>query len=214
MGCWGGNKRGRLRVQKGTSDVTVGTIPWSRGFVGLSVAKADETPRPRDSGWFDLGLLKKQIAKRLSNLFLQQILQQFNEGLIDITEASFQLQIGRTHLYRLPTRFLRERSHFAAKLPGGDHWPAWLPEAIAFLKEFIPLQKPPNFQLVADELATRLGFKRHRESVAAFARTHFPDLICQPEPRPKARRRWQRSHINELPLFTSGGPLMKSKPCC
>ena len=73
-----------------------------------------------------------------------------------------------------------------------------LPKAIAFLKEFLPLQKPPNFQLVADELETRLGFKRHRESVAAFARTHFPNLICQPEPRPKARRRWERSRIDEL----------------
>jgi len=51
---------------------------------------------------------------------------------------------------------------------------------------------------VADELATRLGFKRHRESVSAFARTHFPKLICQPEPRPKARRRWERSRIDEL----------------
>jgi hypothetical protein len=51
---------------------------------------------------------------------------------------------------------------------------------------------------VADELETRLGFKRHRESVAAFARTHFPNLICQPEPRPKARRRWERSRIDEL----------------
>ncbi len=145
-----------------------------------------------------MGLLKKQIAKRLTNLFLQQILQQFNAGLIDITEASFQLQIGRTHLYRLRARFLKERSHFAAKLSGGDHWPDWSPEAIAFLKEFLPLQKPPNFQLVADELEIRLGFKRHRESVAAYARTHFPDLICQPEPRPKARRRWERSRIDEL----------------
>ena len=59
-------------------------------------------------------------------------------------------------------------------------------------------RKPPNFQLVADELQTRLGFKRHRESVAAFARTHFPELICQPKPRPKARRRWKRSRIDEL----------------
>jgi hypothetical protein len=145
-----------------------------------------------------LELLKKQIAKRLTNLFLQQILQQFNDGLIDATDASFQLQIGRTHLYRLRNRFLRERSQFAAKLSGGDHWPDWPPEAIAFLKEFIPLQKPPNFQLVADELASRFAFQRHRESVAAFARTHFPDLIGQPEPRPKARRRWQRSRIDEL----------------
>jgi hypothetical protein len=118
--------------------------------------------------------------------------------LIDVAEASSQLGIGRTHLYRLRARFLKERSKFAARLSGGDHWPDWPPKAVAFLKEFLPLQKPPNFQLVADELETRLGFKRHRESVAAFARTHFPKLICQPEPRPKARRRWERSRINEL----------------
>jgi hypothetical protein len=145
-----------------------------------------------------LGLLKKQIGKRLTNLFLQQMLRQFNQGEVDATEAAHHLQISRAHLYRLRTRFLKERSRFAATLSGGDHWPEWPPQAIAFLKAFLPLQKPPNFQLVADELETRLGFKRHRESVAAFARTHFPKLICQPEPRPKARRRWERSRIDEL----------------
>ena len=144
------------------------------------------------------GGYKKQIAKRLTRLFLQQILRQFNEGLIDATDAGQHLQISRAHLYRLRTRFLKERSHFAAKLSGGDHWPDWPPEAIAFLKKFLPLQKPPNFQLVADELKTRLGFQRHRESVAAFARNHFPNLLCQPEPRPKARRRWERSRLDEL----------------
>lgn len=143
-------------------------------------------------------LLKKQLAKRLTNPFLQHILKQFNQGLIDVADASHHLQISRAHLYRLRTRFLKERSQFAAKLSGGDHWPAWPPEAIGFLKKFLPLQKPPNFQLVADELEARLGFKRHRESVAAFARTHFPSLISQPQPRPKARRRWERSRIDEL----------------
>jgi hypothetical protein len=117
---------------------------------------------------------------------------------MDAADAVHHLQISRAHLYRLRTRFLKERSKFAAKLSGGDHWPDWPPEAAAFLKEFLPLQKPPNFQLVADELENRLGFKRHRQSVAAFARTHFPQLIGQPEPRPKARRRWERSRIDEL----------------
>jgi hypothetical protein len=145
-----------------------------------------------------LRLLKKQLAKRLTNLFLQQILQQFNEGSVDADDCAHHLQISRAHLYRLRTRFLKEHASFVAKLSGGDHWPDWPPEALVFLKEFLPLQKPPNFQLVADELETRLGFKRHRESVAAFARTHFPNLICQPEPRPKARRRWERSRIHEL----------------
>jgi hypothetical protein len=113
-------------------------------------------------------------------------------------DAAHHLQISRAHLYRLRTRFLKDRATFAAKLSGGDHWPDWPPEAIAFLKEFLPLQKPPNFQLVADELKTRFGFQRHRESVAAFARNHFPNLLCQPEPRPKARRRWERSRLSEL----------------
>jgi hypothetical protein len=131
-------------------------------------------------------------------LFLQQILRQFNQGDIDAADAVHHLQISRAHLYRLRTRWLRNRTAFAAKLSGGDHWPDWPPKAVGFLKKFLPLQKPPNFQLVADELETRLGFKRHRESVAAFARTHFPDLICQPELRPKARRRWERSRIDEL----------------
>ena len=95
------------------------------------------------------------------------------------TDAAHHLQISRAHLYRLRTRFLKERARFAAKLSGGDHWPQWPSKAIAFLREFLPLQKPPNFQLVADELATRLGFKRHRESVNRlcqnpFSQAHLP----------------------------------------
>ena len=113
-------------------------------------------------------------------------------------DASDHLQVRRAHLDRLRTRFLKERSAFAAKLSGGTHWPDWTPEAIQFLKEFLPLQRPPNFQLVADELAARLGFKRHRQSVAAFASTHFPNLICPSAPLPKAGRRWERSRIGQL----------------
>ena len=40
----------------------------------------------------------------------------------------------------LRTRFLKEHSSFVAKLSGGDHWPDWPPQAIAFLKEFLPLR--------------------------------------------------------------------------
>jgi hypothetical protein len=138
------------------------------------------------------------LAKRLTSPFLQHILQQFNDGQIDRAEASQHLQISQAHLYRLRTRWLQNRAEFSAKLSGGGHWPDWPPAASQFLQDFVPLQKPPNFQLVADELAIRFGFKRHRQSVAAFVRTHFPELICQSEPRPKARRRWERSRLNEL----------------
>ena len=142
--------------------------------------------------------IKKQLAKRLPNPFLQHILYQFNEGIIDGVDASYHLQVSRAHLYRLRPRFLKERSACAAKRSGGAHWPDWTPEAIPFLKEFLPLQRPPNFQLVADEWAARLGFQRPRQSVAALASTHSPNLICPSAPHPKARHRWERARPGEL----------------
>jgi hypothetical protein len=138
------------------------------------------------------------LAKRLTRPFLQHLLQQFNDGQIDRAEAAALLRISEAHLYRLHTRWLQNRAAFSARLSGGSHRRAWPPEACQFLKDFVPLQKPPNFQLVADELARRFGFKRHRQSVAAFVRTHFPNLICQPAPRAKARRRWERARLGEL----------------
>ena len=138
------------------------------------------------------------MAKRLTSPFLQHILQQFNSGQIDRVEASHLLQISQAHLYRLHARWLQNRATFSARPSGGGHWPAWPPQASQFLRDFVPLQKPPNFQLVADELASRFGFQRHRQSVAAFVRTHFPNLICQPAPRAKARRRWERARLGEL----------------
>lgn len=138
------------------------------------------------------------MAHRLTRPFLQHILQLFNGGQIDRTEAAQHLQVSQAHLYRLRARWLKQRSRFSAKLSGGGHWPDWPPAAIQFLKDFIPLQKPPNFQLAADELATRFDFKRHRQSVAAFVQTHYPHLIRQPEARPKARRRWERARLSEL----------------
>ncbi len=147
---------------------------------------------------FHSGLRKKQLAKRFTAPLLHRILQQFNAGKIDGADAAHHLQISRAHLYRLRARWLRRRSRFSVKISGGDHRPDWPPEATRFLKDFVPLQKPPNFQLAADELAVRFGFKRHRKSVAAFVRTHFPNLVLFPERRPKARRRWERSCLSEL----------------
>ena len=138
------------------------------------------------------------MAKRLAGPFLQHILAQFNDGQIDRAEAAQQLQISQAHVYRLRARWLQDRPGFNAQLSGGGHWPAWPPQASQFLKDFIPLQQPPNFQLAADELKTRFDFQRHRQSVAAFVRAHFPGLIGRAEPRPKARRRWQRARLGEL----------------
>lgn len=141
---------------------------------------------------------KKQLAKRLTNPFVHRILEQFNQGKIDAPAAAEQLRVSRAHLYRLRSLWLPKRSRFSPKASGGDHWPDWPQPVSQFLKKFVPLQRPPNFQLIADELEIRFAFKRHRQSVAAFVRAHFPKLSGLPARHPKARRRWERSRINEL----------------
>lgn len=108
------------------------------------------------------------------------------------------MSVSRAQLFRLRAARLRQPAAFHAKLSGGNHRTRWPAEVQQFLKAFLPLQRPPNFQLVADELATRFDFRRNRKSVAAYARHHFPLLVNAPAPTPKPRRRWQRARVGEL----------------
>ena len=145
-----------------------------------------------------LPLEKHQIPNRLTPLFLNQTLEAFNAGQLDATTAAQELNVSRAHLYRLRTRWLRQPSAFRAQLSGGSHRPDWPAKVDLFLESFLPLQRPPNYQLVADELAARFAFHRHRRSVTAYARAHFPTLIALPERQPKPRRRWERARLGEL----------------
>lgn len=87
---------------------------------------------------------------------------------------------------------------FTLRLSGGNHRRDWPEEVQKFLESFLPLQRPPNYQLVADELATRFAFQRDRKSVAHYARRHFPLLVSAPAPIAKPRRRWERARLGEL----------------
>ena len=130
--------------------------------------------------------------------FLQQTLDAFNRGDLDPNTAAQLLSVSRAHLFRLRAAWLQHPTTFTLHLSGGDHRPA-SPEILQqFLPTFLPLQRPPNYQLVADELATRFAFHRDRKSVAAYARHHFPLLVSAATPSPKPRRRWQRARVGEL----------------
>lgn len=94
--------------------------------------------------------------------------------------------------------WLQQPTAFTIRPSGGNHRSAWSAPIQQFLEAFLPLQRPPNYQLVADELAARFAFHRNRKSVAAYARRHFPLLVHAPPPTPKPRRRWQRAHLGEL----------------
>jgi len=157
------------------------------------------------------------LAKRLTGPFLQHIIQQFNDGLIDRVEAAALLQISPAHLYRLHTRWLKNRVLFRARLSGGGHWPAWPPEASQFLTKFVPLQKPPNFQLVADELASRFGSSGiANPSPPLFAAISLISSANQPHAsKPVAAGNapaWANSG-STTPPSTSGGRPLPNKPC-
>ena len=141
---------------------------------------------------------KHQLANRLTLQFLHQTLDAFNRGDLDPDTAAHLLSVSRAHIFRLRAAWLQKPSAFTLHLSGGNHRTPWSTEVQQFLQSFLPLQRPPNYQLVADELASRFAFIRNRKSVAAYARTHFPLLVSAPAPIPKPRRRWERARLGEL----------------
>ena len=111
-----------------------------------------------------VGYEKKQLICRLPLIFVREVLEAFNAGLMAAAEGAGQLGVSRSRLYQLRAEYLRNRATYSPQASGGAHRCAWPPEVLSFLKEFLPLQRPPNYQLVADELIRLYGFKRARSS--------------------------------------------------
>lgn len=129
---------------------------------------------------------------------MREVLESFNAGTLGAAEVEGQLGIGRTRLYQLRTAFLRDRKAYCPRSSGGAHRGAWPPDILGFLEEFLPLQCPPNYQLVADELLRLHGFKRARSSIAAYAKTHLAHLVPATKRDRKVYRRFRRAHVGEL----------------
>ena len=138
------------------------------------------------------------MARRLPPQFIRQILNDFNAGDLDAATAAARLGIGQSRLYELRSAWLKDRGGFRANSSGGDHRGTWPTDVIKFLNEFIPHQRPANYQLIADELARRFDFVRARSTVAGYVQAHFASLIPKAEPKPRPRRRWQRAQLGEL----------------
>jgi hypothetical protein len=130
--------------------------------------------------------------------FVVRVLSDFNAGRQDASTSAALLGIGKTRLYQLRSSWLSDRKSFQPALSGGDHHGAWPPEVYAFLESFLPLQSPPNFQLVSDELQRLCHFQRARSTVEAYVKTHFPHLVPSPVRKPRTYRRFRRARIGEL----------------
>jgi hypothetical protein len=62
---------------------------------------------------------------------------------------------------------------------------AWKSLVLSGFKRFLPLQNPPDFQLVADEMDRLHDFKRARSTVAVCAKARFAQMIPQPGRKPR-----------------------------
>ena len=144
------------------------------------------------------GYENKQLAHRLPLGFIRRVLTDFNAGSLDAATAASHLGVSRSRLYELRTDLLRQRADFAPKPSGGDQRRDWPPEAHRFLPEFLPLQNPPNHQLVADELQRLCGWVRARSSVEAHVKARYAHLVPAPARQPRVHRRFRRASIGEL----------------
>ncbi len=141
---------------------------------------------------------KKQLVHRQPAGFVRRVLHDFNAGAIDAATASAHLGVSRSRLYQLRGDFLRGRDGFEPVASGGNRRGQWPPKARAFLEDFLPLQSPPNYQLVADELERLCGLVRARSSVEEYVKAHYAHLVPSPVRKPRAYRRFRRAHIGEL----------------
>lgn len=117
---------------------------------------------------------------------------------MDSVSAAARLEVSRTRLYELRAAYLKDKPGYQPKASGGDRREDWPPEAVDFLKGFLPLQSPPNYQLVADEMERLCNFRRARASVEAYVKTRLSHLVPTPAPKKRTYRRFRRAHIGEL----------------
>jgi hypothetical protein len=143
-------------------------------------------------------LEKQQIVHRLPREFVLQTLDKFNAGLLDATTAASQLGVGRSQLYRMRTDWLAARHTYGPKPSGGDRHGLWPTKVHAFLRSFLPVQNPPNYQLVCDELVRLCGFTRARSTVESYVKSHFAHLVPKPPRKNRVYRRFRRAKIGEL----------------
>lgn len=130
--------------------------------------------------------------------FVRKTLVDFNNRAIDAAEACAYLEVSRSRLYELRTAWLKDQVGFVPTASGGVRREVWPGEVLDFLRSFVPLQVPPNYQLIADELERLHHFKRARSTVEQYIKTHLHHLIPQPERKPRTYRRFRRAYVGEL----------------
>ena len=150
--------------------------------------------------------MKTQLRIRLGSEATERIIRRFNDGELSLSETQQLLGVGKSQIYNLRTRWLASgKSRDFQGVSGGDHTQAWPPECVAYLKTLIGASPDdgPNYELYADELERKFGFRRDRTNVRRFCETRLGDLLrsvfpVEPPFRKRPARRWARAACGEL----------------
>jgi hypothetical protein len=154
---------------------------------------------PKAHDWVDAARrAKKQLIHRLPPDFVRSILKDFNSRAMDAPSAAARLGVSRARLYQLRTDYLKDKSGYQPAASGGDRREDWPPEVLDFLTSFLPVQSPPNYQLVADEIERLCNFKRARATVESYVKNNLSHLVPTPAPKKRTYRRFRRANVGEL----------------
>ena len=106
--------------------------------------------------------------------------------------------MSRARLYQLRTDFLQDKSNYQPAASGGDRREEWPPAVLKFFISFLPVQSPPNYQLVADEMERSCHFKPARATLESYVKTDLSHLVPTPAPKKRTYRHFRRAHVGEL----------------
>lgn len=150
--------------------------------------------------------MKTQLRNRLGPEATERIIRRFHDGDLSLSAAQQMLGIGKSQVYNLRTQWLAaKKSQDFQGVSGGDHAKAWPSECVAHLRTLIESSRDdgPNFELYADELERKFGFKRDRTTVRRFCEANLAELMHGMFPNPPRRnhrptRRWACACFGEL----------------
>ena len=150
--------------------------------------------------------MKTQLKNRLGPEATERIIRRFHNGDLSLSAAQQMLGVGKSQVYNLRAQWLAAKKHQDFQgVSGGDHAKAWPPECVAHLRTLIESSRDdgPNFELYADELERKFGFKRDRTNVRRFCEANLAELMHDVFPNPPKRshrptRRWACACFGEL----------------
>lgn len=146
---------------------------------------------------------KHQLIKRLPAPLIRHFLAQHRTLHLSASEAAGELGLSRARFYKLYSQYLRacadgNAQNWEPGVSGGDHHPAWPPEAGLLLKKLLSSKPASSYSAAASELHRRLNFETDRAGVRRWAIENnlAPDTRYKAPPKPV--RRWQARDYGAL----------------